>query len=75
MGSVDFGTHAPSRWMSSLTVVPTPLAAAGLIIIMIGATAATVMNGMTGPALLPAVVGLLCVFIAYGRWKVAPLRA
>jgi uncharacterized membrane protein YphA (DoxX/SURF4 family) len=53
----------------------TPLAAAGLIVIMIGATAATLANSMFGPAVMPAVVGLLCAFVAYARWKVAPLRA
>ena len=53
----------------------TPLAAAGLIVIMIGATAATLANGMVGMAGIPAVVGVLCAFVAYARWKVAPLRA
>ena len=53
----------------------TALAAAGLIVIMVGATAATLANGMVGPAVIPAVVGVLCAFIAYARWKVAPLRA
>ena len=53
----------------------TPLAAAGLIVIMIGATVATLKNGMLGPAVIPLVVGVLCAFIAYARWKVAPLRA
>jgi uncharacterized membrane protein YphA (DoxX/SURF4 family) len=53
----------------------TPLAAAGLIVIMIGATASTLANGMVGPSVIPAVVGALCAFVAYARWKVAPLRA
>ena len=53
----------------------TPLAAAGLIVIMIGATVVTLKNGMAGAAAIPAVVGLLCAFIAYARWKLAPLRA
>ena len=53
----------------------TPLAAAGLIVNMNGATAATLMNGMMGPAVIPAVVGVLCAFVAYARWTVAPLRA
>jgi uncharacterized membrane protein YphA (DoxX/SURF4 family) len=53
----------------------TPLAAAGLIVVMIGATAATLANGMVGPSVIPAVVGVLCAFVAYARWKVAPLRA
>src|SRR2546423_1729990 len=45
----------------------TPLAAAGLVIIMIGATGLTLRLGQVGPALLPAVVGLLCAFVAYSR--------
>lgn len=53
----------------------TSVAAAGLIVIMIGATVATLKNGMLGPAVIPLVVGLLCAFIAYARWKVTPLRA
>jgi DoxX-like family len=51
----------------------TPLAATGLVIIMIGATAVTLAGGMIGPALLSVVVGLLAAFVAYGRWKLAPL--
>ena len=53
----------------------TPLAAAGLIVIMIGATVVTLKNGMAGAAAIPAVVGLLCAFVAHARWKLAPLRA
>jgi hypothetical protein len=52
----------------------TPLAAAGLVIIMIGATAITVaINGVL-TALLPLVVGLAAAFVAYGRWRLAPSR-
>lgn len=51
----------------------TPLAAAGLVIIMIGATISTVVTMAPAMALLPLVVGLLAAFVAYGRWKVAPL--
>ncbi len=47
----------------------TPLAAAGLVIIMIGATVVTVAGGQRAPALIPAVVGLLAAFVAYGRWS------
>jgi uncharacterized membrane protein YphA (DoxX/SURF4 family) len=46
----------------------TPLAAVGLVIIMIGATAVTLKSGQAAPALLPLVVGLLAAFVAYGRW-------
>jgi DoxX-like protein len=46
----------------------TPLAAAGLVIIMIGATVLTLAGGNIAPALMPLVVGLLAAFVAYGRW-------
>jgi hypothetical protein len=52
----------------------TPLAAAGLVIIMIGATVLTFAADGVGPALLPFVVGLLAAFVAYGRWRLAPHR-
>jgi hypothetical protein len=50
----------------------TPLAAAGLVIIMIGATAVTAAGGSIPQALAPAIVGLLAAFVAYGRWRSAP---
>jgi len=52
----------------------TPLAAAGLVIIMIGATVLSLTPGIT-LALVPFVVGLLAAFVAYGRWKLAPIAA
>ena len=51
----------------------TPLAAAGLVIIMIGATVTMLMAGEKAVALFPLVVGLLAAFVAYGRWRLAPL--
>jgi len=51
----------------------TPLAAAGLVIIMIGATVVTLMTGGGAMAAIPLVVGLLAAFVAYGRWRLAPL--
>lgn len=59
-------------WLLGIRPGLTPLAAAGLVIIMIGATALTLMTGDILMALFPAVVGLLCVFVAYGRWRLAP---
>jgi len=47
----------------------TPLAAAGLVIIMIGATVLTLAGGDVAPALIPLVVGLFSAFVAYGRWR------
>jgi hypothetical protein len=53
----------------------TPLAAAGLVIIMIGAVVVTLMgSGGAGLAVIPAVVGLLAAFIAYGRSRLAPIQ-
>ena len=52
----------------------TPLAAAGLVIIMIGATVLGVVAGDVAMALIPLVVGLLAAFVAYGRWRLAPHR-
>jgi uncharacterized membrane protein YphA (DoxX/SURF4 family) len=50
----------------------TPLAAAGLVVIMIGAV---VLSFPKGPAawVMPLVVGILAAFVAYGRWRVAPI--
>jgi len=50
----------------------TPLAAAGLVIVMIGATIYTLAAGDVASALIPLVVGLLSAFVAYGRWRLAP---
>ena len=52
----------------------TPLAAAGLVIIMIGATVITLVGGMVALALMNLVVALLAAFVAYGRWRLAPYR-
>ena len=51
----------------------TPLAAAGLTIIMIGATTVTVLGMGAAAAIFPAVVGLVTAWIAYGRTRVEPL--
>jgi uncharacterized membrane protein YphA (DoxX/SURF4 family) len=50
----------------------TPLAAAGLVIIMVGATAVTLASGDAAMALIPLAAGLLAVFVAVGRWRLAP---
>jgi len=51
----------------------TPLAAAGLVIIMIGATVLTFIGDGIALAMPPLIVGLLCAFVAYGRWRIRPL--
>jgi hypothetical protein len=60
-----FGLILPSL----LKIQPrlTPVAAAGLVIIMIGATSLTFAADGFAPALLPVVVGVLAGSVAYGR--------
>ena len=52
----------------------TPLAALGLLVVMIGAIVTTIMSGGVAEAIVPLVVALLLAFVAYGRWKLKPLR-
>lgn len=52
----------------------TPLAAAGLVILMIGATVLTFAGDGFAMAMPALVVGLLAAFVAYGRWRLAPNR-
>ncbi len=59
-------------WLLRIYPNLTPLAAAGLVMIMTGATALTVIVGDVPTALLPFTTGMLCVFVAYGRWRPRP---
>jgi uncharacterized membrane protein YphA (DoxX/SURF4 family) len=52
----------------------TPLAAIGLLIIMIGATVISYVGDGIAGAIGPAVIALLCAFVAYGRSRLAPLH-
>jgi uncharacterized membrane protein YphA (DoxX/SURF4 family) len=45
----------------------TPLAACGLVLVMIGATTLTLLTAGILPALFPALVGLLCALVARSR--------
>ena len=66
-----FGLILPSL----LRIKPglTPLAATGLAIITIGATVITMRGGMVAMVVLPLTTALLCIFVAYGRWRVRPI--
>jgi hypothetical protein len=68
-----FGLVLP--WLLRIRPVLTPLAAAGLVIIMIGATVITAMGGDIAPALFPLVVGLLAASVSYGRWRYLSLSS
>lgn len=50
----------------------TPLAAAGLVIVMIGACVVTLMIGGGVLVLIPLVTGILAALVAYGRWRLVP---
>ena len=59
-------------WLLGIRPALTPLAAACLVIVMIGATVYTFAAGQIASALMPLVVGLLCAFVAYGRGRLTP---
>jgi hypothetical protein len=50
----------------------TPLAAAALVVIMVGATTLNLKIGQNGAALMTVVVGLLLIFVAYNRQRIVP---
>ena len=45
------------------------------MVIMVGATVISLMIGGVVMAVAPFVVLLLLAFVAYGRWKAAPIRS
>jgi uncharacterized membrane protein YphA (DoxX/SURF4 family) len=61
-------------WLLRIRAGLTPLAAAGLVIVMIGATVYTLAAGDVASALISLVVGALAAFVAYGRWRLTPQR-
>ena len=52
----------------------TPLAAAGLTVMMLVASVLGMLIGDLVATLMPLSVGLLAAFVAYGRWRLAPLK-
>jgi len=58
--------------LTGIRTALTPLAAAGLVVVMIGATVLSFQMGGVGAAAMPLVTGLLCAFVAYGRSRLAP---
>ena len=51
-----------------------PSAAAGLAIVMISATVFHIARGETTSAVVTTILFVLVSFVAYTRWKVAPIR-
>jgi uncharacterized membrane protein YphA (DoxX/SURF4 family) len=62
-------------WLLGVRPGLTPLAAAGLVVVMIGAVAYTFASGDAASASIPLAVGMLAGFVAYGRWRITPQRA
>jgi len=54
-------------WLTRILPELTPVAAGGLVIIMIGATAVTVLGGALAGAIVPLIVGVLATVVAVGR--------
>jgi uncharacterized membrane protein YphA (DoxX/SURF4 family) len=46
----------------------TPLGAAGLVVIMIGATVVNIVDGPAPFAIVTGILGLMAAYVAYGRW-------
>jgi len=59
-------------WLFKICPELTPLAAAGLVIIMIGATVVTLIGGLGPGALMPFAAGALAAWVAYGRSRFTP---
>ncbi len=66
-----FGLILPGVFKTRQQLIP--LAAVGLLIIMIGAIVISFMQGGFGTALPALVSALLLAFVAYGRSRIAPL--
>lgn len=69
LGGIGLILPALLRIMPKLT----PLAATGLAIIMVLATGLHASKGE--PFIFPAVLGLVAIFIIWGRWKAVPISA
>ena len=55
--------------LTGITPGLTPLAAAGLVVIMIGATVTNLVNGPQGFAAVTVVLGALAATVAWGRFR------
>jgi uncharacterized membrane protein len=52
----------------------TPLAAAGLVLVMIGAMVWHLQRGETSNIAMNLILAALLAFVAYGRWQLSPLK-
>jgi uncharacterized membrane protein YphA (DoxX/SURF4 family) len=61
-------------WLTGIRPGLTPLAAAGLVVIMLGATVINLTTTIPAIAILTAILGLLAAYVAYGRRTNVELR-
>lgn len=59
-------------WLLRIHPGLTPLAATGLVVIMLGAAVLTAVTMTLDMAAIPFVIGCLAAFVAYGRWHLTP---
>jgi len=52
----------------------TPLAAFGVVLLTICATVYQLIAGQPESAIFASVMGLIAASVAYGRWRIAPIR-
>ncbi len=71
LGGIGLVVPGLTRIRPSLTVA----AAVGLLIVMAGAVVITLQTGPATSALFPLLVGVLLAFVAWGRFRLAPLGA
>ena len=62
-------------WLLRIRPVLTPLAGAGLVVIMAGATVINAIGGSAAGAAMPLVIGLLAATVAYSRWQSLTLQS
>jgi hypothetical protein len=70
-GALGLVLPAASRIRTGLT----PLAACGLVVIMVGAVVTTAATMGVAAASFPLVVGIACAYVAYGRTHLAPIAS
>jgi uncharacterized membrane protein YphA (DoxX/SURF4 family) len=71
LGGIGLIVPAVARIKTGLV----PLAAAGLSLVAVGGTAYQIAAGEIGNAVFAVAICLLCAFVGYGRWQLAPHRA
>jgi hypothetical protein len=61
--------------LTRILPVLTPLAAAGLMVVMLSASTFHLIRGETASAISAAIILGLVSVVAYARWKIAPIAA